>query len=84
MAKDSIPKKLMKRIEELECALEESVKLQSHYAELLNMWDQGRRLRFKDAAEWMKRLQMLKEYVDGKKGKCVDKPDCRGQLRGVR
>src|ERR1044071_4528446 len=35
---------------ELEGALEESVKLQSHYASLLNMYDGGRRLTFPSAA----------------------------------
>ncbi len=39
-------------------ALDESVKLQSHYAELLNQWDGGQRIIFKDAAEWMTRLAM--------------------------
>ncbi len=42
-------------------ALEESVKLQSHYAKLLNMHDGGRRLEFKDANEWRQRLKMLRE-----------------------
>jgi hypothetical protein len=37
-------------------ALEESVKLQSHYAELLNAWDGGERLKFADAGEWIARL----------------------------
>lgn len=37
-------------------ALEESVKLQSHYAELLNIYDGGRRLKFKTAADWIRRL----------------------------
>lgn len=38
-------------------ALEESVKLQSHYAELLNMHDGGARLTFADAQAWMDRLK---------------------------
>ena len=37
-------------------ALEESIKLQSHYAGLLNMYDGGKRLQFADADEWIKRL----------------------------
>jgi len=45
--------------EELEYALEESVKLQSHYAELLNMYDGGKRLVFKDVNEWIVRLRQL-------------------------
>jgi hypothetical protein len=38
-------------------ALDESVKLQSHYANLLNMYDGGERMQFKTADEWMKRLE---------------------------
>lgn len=37
-------------------ALEESLKLQAHYAELLNMHDEGRRRIFKSPTEWMDRL----------------------------
>lgn len=42
-------------------ALEESVKLQSHYAELLNMYDNGERMKFKDAKEWLLRLRELEK-----------------------
>lgn len=45
--------------EELYRALEESVKLQSHYAELLNQYDGGERLIFKDEREWLQRLRKL-------------------------
>lgn len=41
-------------------ALEESVKLQSHYANLLNMHDGGERLTFDSPAAWMNRLDALK------------------------
>lgn len=37
-------------------ALEESVKLQSHYALLLNSHDCGRRMQFASADEWLARL----------------------------
>jgi hypothetical protein len=37
-------------------ALTESVKLQSHYAGLLNIYDEGKRLQFADAAAWIERL----------------------------
>jgi hypothetical protein len=37
-------------------ALEESVKLQSHYASLLNQYDGGERMRFATAHEWIDRL----------------------------
>jgi hypothetical protein len=41
-------------------ALEESVKLQSHYAGLLNQMDGGRRLQFANGQEWEARLRFLK------------------------
>ena len=41
----------------LRIALNESVKLQSHYAELLNMHDGGQRIGFKDGAAWIRRLR---------------------------
>lgn len=44
-------------VEEMAVALEESVKLQSHYAKLLNMHDGGRRLRFLTGLDWMMRLR---------------------------
>jgi hypothetical protein len=47
----------MTREEELSVALAESVKLQAHYAELLNMHDGGARLIFKTPAEWIARLK---------------------------
>lgn len=37
-------------------ALEESVRLQSHYAALLNQYDGGNRKGFADAAEWVDQL----------------------------
>lgn len=40
----------------LYAALEESVKLQSHYAGLLNQYDGGQRLVFLDADAWIARL----------------------------
>lgn len=44
---------------ELRVALEESVKLQSHYADLLNMYDGGKRMEFKGVDEWMARLMEI-------------------------
>ena len=43
----------------LEDALHESVKLQSHYAKLLNMHDGGDRQSFESAEEWINKLQQL-------------------------
>ena len=42
-------------------ALEESVKLQRHYALLLNDYDGGKRIPFESAEAWMERLRALKE-----------------------
>jgi hypothetical protein len=41
-------------------ALEECVKLQAHYAELLNMWDGGKRHAFKNADEFVQRMIELR------------------------
>lgn len=43
--------------EEVWRALEASVKLQSHYAVLLNMHDGGQRIGFPDAQAWLLRLR---------------------------
>jgi hypothetical protein len=53
----------MKKItqEEIYHALEESVAIQSHYAEILNSYDNGQRLRFTNADEWIRRLREIKE-----------------------
>jgi hypothetical protein len=42
----------------LKIALEESLKLQTHYAELLNMYDGGLRIGFKTIDEWVDRLKV--------------------------
>jgi hypothetical protein len=46
----------MTEAEKLRVALEKSVKLQSHYAVLLNIYDGGERIQFADADAWIKRL----------------------------
>lgn len=43
---------------DLRTALEESVKLQSHYAHLLNMHDGGQRVGFTNADDWIARLRV--------------------------
>ncbi len=48
-------------LRELLRALDESVKLQSHYAGILNSYDGGTRLQFADADAWMKRLADLEK-----------------------
>ena len=35
------------------------LKLQSHYAKLLNMYDEGRRLQFKSVEAWLDRLETV-------------------------
>ena len=47
---------LLAEAERLREALEASVKLQSHYANLLNMHDGGERIGFKNADAWLERL----------------------------
>ena len=44
-------------MDELRIALQESVKLQSHYAMLLNMYDAGERITFDSPEEWINRLR---------------------------
>lgn len=41
----------------LEIALKESIKLQSHYASLLNQYDGGERMVFNSPEEWIERLE---------------------------
>lgn len=47
------------QIIKLQKALDESVKLQSHYAGLLNQYDGGQRLQFRNGREWIERLESL-------------------------
>jgi hypothetical protein len=44
-------------VETLEAALAESVNLQSHYAMILNGYDGGKRMVFKNSDEWIARLR---------------------------
>lgn len=48
-------------LQDLKNGLDESVKLQGHYAELLNMYDGGQRIIFQSADEWILRLNKLKK-----------------------
>lgn len=50
---------------ELKEALAESVKLQAHYATLLNQWDGGKRIVFPDAEAWLARLRELRKAAQG-------------------
>ena len=52
---------IAKAFPEIVMALEESVKLQSHYADQLNMHDGGNRIGFKCADEWIVRLREVEK-----------------------
>jgi hypothetical protein len=45
------------RIKTLSIALEESLRLQRHYAELLNRYDGGQRMIFETTESWIARLR---------------------------
>jgi hypothetical protein len=49
------------KIARLSEALSASVKLQSHYAKLLNSWDGGERMTFDDAEAWLRRLDEVRK-----------------------
>jgi len=49
---------------QLRAALEASVKLQSHYAGLLNQYDGGQRLQFSSSEEWLERLAALAQIQE--------------------
>ena len=55
---------LRARVAKLEEALQQSVELQSHYAELLNMHDGGQRLQFANIEAWLDRLAALKDGAE--------------------
>lgn len=48
---------------QLRFALDQSVRLQSHYAKLLNQYDGGRRHVFKSSDEWLARLREMESEV---------------------
>ena len=50
-------------------ALEESVRLQAHYAALLNQYDGGKRIVFASANEWIARLRALTRPAEPPGGK---------------
>ena len=52
-------------IKELHEALRESVRLQAHYAELLNMHDGGERIVFKSVEDWIDRLKKIGRIKPG-------------------
>ena len=49
--------RLESRVATLEIALREALRLQSHYAQLLNDWDGGKRRTFYSPDEWLDRLR---------------------------
>lgn len=46
-------------VSDLRSALEESLRLQAHYAKLLNMYDGGSRMVFGSVEEWLERLKEM-------------------------
>ena len=46
----------------LRAALVESIKLQSHYAQLLNQFDGGQRLQFAGVDDWMERCRAMRGW----------------------
>lgn len=52
--------------EKLKVALRESVKLQSHYARLLNGWDGGERTIFGSMDEWLASLDECKAFGESR------------------
>lgn len=51
---------LVEEVEAMREALEKSVKLQSHYATMINMHDGGERITFDSAQAWLDRLAALR------------------------
>lgn len=66
-AEEDMPRAFQQHVDEtterkqkLVNALAESLKLQSHYASLLNDYDGGKRMQFSSVKEWLERLEDLK------------------------
>jgi len=57
----------MKLAEELRIALSESLKLQKHYAKLLNQYDGGERMIFGSISEWIDRLRVIGKLPEEEK-----------------
>lgn len=70
---DEMENALKLEIERLREALDEAVHLSGHYARLLNAYDGGRRIQFKDGREWMDRLAKVKGWADDPNGYEVEK-----------
>lgn len=56
-------KRLNAELTETRQALDESVRLQSHYASLLNQYDGGLRITFANSQEWIDRLRHVRSKV---------------------
>lgn len=53
--------RLAQERQKLMAVLEASVQFQSHYAQLLNMYDGGERMAFASAEDWLARLDALEK-----------------------
>ena len=60
----SAANEMQQEIASLKAALEESVKLQAHYAELLNMHDGGKRIVFQSTDDWLARMERIKDAME--------------------
>ena len=61
---DERVEELLEKERVLEIALCESLVLQSHYAILLNRFDDGNRLTFAKAKDWIDRLRLIGRLKD--------------------
>lgn len=70
--------------ERYKAALAESLKLQSHYAGLLNQYDGGKRIQFSGVEQWLERLKTVSDVKPYSKdclahdipGASCQKPNC--------
>jgi len=53
------------KLQRMKYLLNQSLKLQSHYAELLNINDGGTRLQFPTIESWKLRVMLTKERMEG-------------------
>jgi len=70
---------------ELRVALKESLKLQSHYARLLNQYDGGERMPFDTIEDWIQRLRKtgtLTSHQADPADEFPVCPACGGELKG--
>lgn len=81
--REEMPKEAPKSI--MLIALQESLKLQAHYAQLLNDWDGGERKIFRSVSQWLDRLRETGTFSTlTKKESCAcfcHIPESKGELK---